>query len=336
VTSQTHLRSLLASSLWLLKSAKISSSEDDMAQLDASQRQTIAAEDVAISNHSVFGALRTTHPDWTWWMSTHRGFNATLFKHVQASLRPPASETEILDALRQLIFMHAVTKGIPQSGAAEFLQTLLAPVLDSIRSDSAFDSHMVPTQIAMKLWVSTLQFRGKELCSLVNAAIRGDKHPALKPAVQILLAMQPLHLEKKWPAPSREWWPADGRVYRGGWIPDCHKSFFSEGTQYRPPVALSAYFDYALALVFAQRKSAPLDGKEPVIWIIRLDPIRRCAQAHLLELELLFVPYACFHVERARWQATPTPESPHVVEVFAYPDREVEASADVWAVAPWY
>merc|ERR1711939_538342 len=140
--------------------------------------------------------------------------------------------------------------------------------------------------------------------------------------MQIMSALSPLHLEKMWPSPSKQWWPVDGRVYRGGYIPECHLGFFSEGRQYRASMALAAYFDYSAALSLAQRKAAPSDGRLPIIWIMRLDPIRRCAHAYLFESELVFAPYACFRVERAQFQEQAVGETPHYIEIYAYPDRE--------------
>jgi len=238
-----------------------------------------------------------------------------------------------MDAVRQLVVMHAVFMGLHQSSVNVFLQNLVPPATMSARgAESSSEGHAI---LVSKLWTSTSQFRGKELSMLINAALRADRNPALKPAIQIVNALSSLHLERMWPAPSKQWWPVDGRVYRGGWIPSCHLDFFSEGQQFRSVTALACIFDYSVALGIAQRKAAPSDGRLPVVWIMRLDPIRRCANAYLLDSELLFAPYACFRVERFQRQEHAVAETPHCIELFAYPDREGEPGAESWPVAPW-
>merc|ERR1712039_155690 len=96
--------------------------------------------------------------------------------------------------------------------------------------------------------MGTVQLRGKELCWIINDALRSDARPALTCAAKVLLALRPLAL-----AGNNGRVPPGGRVYRGGCLPVSNRGFFTQGKCFRTPSALATCFSEEAAQAFAQR-----------------------------------------------------------------------------------
>jgi hypothetical protein len=107
---------------------------------------------------------------------------------------------------------------------------------------------------------------------------------------------------------SGYFFPPKGLLYRGGGLPDEHKSFYQVGQVFRASSFLSTSFDRSIAdqfMVYADTRREPC-----VLWEIRLHPggeysaLLRCKHVNLVaysnlerELEYLFAPYSPFTVK---------------------------------------
>merc|ERR1711879_346875 len=129
-------------------------------------------------------------------------------------------EDELLDVVQQIAFAHAVEHDIPESTAFEFLKELV-----SLRSVGPEES----ARMAVRLWSSTAQLCGKELCVLANKALWADSLPAICPAVRLLLSLCPSipesNLSMGHADSSQECW----HVFRASSLLDSHREFFSLG-----------------------------------------------------------------------------------------------------------
>jgi len=255
----------------------------------------------------------------------------TYFKQVDITDGILGTREKLEDAVVQLVFSHAVQLGLPQKQVTAFCQRLISsvPSKESLMST------------ACRLWVSDHQFRGKGVHGLVNAAFRADRNPTLLFAQQFLDALSHLSFREVATESDMEWLFASGCVFRGGYIPECHKAFFTKGQRFRSPMALSTYFDVNAARMFAQKKQAPADGRPPVLWTIQLDSAVQHMRAYLLEpsvsgssdRELLFGPYNCFVVVHVEWEDEAIADTPHRIDLLAC--SESTAGSEWWPSAPW-
>jgi hypothetical protein len=100
--------------------------------------------------------------------------------------------------------------------------------------------------------------------------------------------------------PNTVTYPPDGKVYRGGGLPDEFKSFFHVGKKYRVPGFLATSFKQDVAKRFMMMAS--YRGESCVLWIINVP--RDCMHVNFLdnkthvqgEEEYLFAPYSPFTV----------------------------------------
>jgi hypothetical protein len=81
-----------------------------------------------------------------------------------------------------------------------------------------------------------------------------------------------------------------------------------------------------------------------VLWIIELDPVRRCNHVNLVtatlapgEFEFLFSAYSAFEVVRVHWSPTPQDKArPHEITLRAAPDNKDDALfPEDLPLAPW-
>ena len=200
--------------------------------------------------------------------------------------------------------------------------------------------------VAVLLWTSAKKLAGvpeahnKELCSLLNAAIRSDD-PRLMSTVAVLSrGINTLCVTRRMDDDLVAF-PPNGKTYRGGGFDDAHRGFFVVGKKYRVPGYLATSFEERKANDFIGWADAPVTVK----WVISVDPRgatdRRFACKHVNlvrhthvanELEYLFSPYSVFTVTSVLWAATP--DDSHTIELKACTDNRREP-ADL-PLAPWY
>jgi len=346
VAAKLHrLRTLFVSLLSILSGVGMEPLEEDLGSLSLDQSDSLQQLTITTAcRGAVVRMLMIKRAEWTWWVAREPSFSDSLFRQLCVSTQAPGSIDDILDCVRQLVFAYAVHTGTSRSAAEDFISKLSrfarAAKASPGTTGEDVDLTLQVATAAAALWKSNAQFGRKELCNLVGEALREDANPSLRSAVEFLLAMAPflLHGAASDPAPLPAWWPSDGALYRGGWFPDCHKYFFFEGRQFQSRMPLAFSFAREDALSYAQRKAAPADGRYPVVWTVRLDPVQRSTHGYLVEgskRELLFAPYACFRVARVQWQEDTSAVEPHSIELYACPYDSNESRPLTWPLAPW-
>ena len=207
------------------------------------------------------------------------------------------------------------------------------------------------------LWTSALKFEGlppahcRELCSLLNAALRGDDAllmpvtAGLTHAINDALCVGGPRVglaRAQFPRGDAEHPP--GTTFRGGGFDDRHRGFFVAGRKYRVPGFLATSFDRRTAERFRDNIGwRPPGGVTNVLWVVHVDPAgehdpaKRCKHVNYVqsthvggEAEYLFSAYSVFTVVSVRWGA----DKRHHVELRASPDNALED--DALPSAPWY
>ena len=87
-------------------------------------------------------------------------------------------------------------------------------------------------------------------------------------------------------------------TFRGGGLPDEHRSFFTVGKKYRTTRFVATSFRRSVAERFVSRRPDPAVNKA-ILWTVRFHPTGRCMHVNYLqdlsaldESELLFPPYS--------------------------------------------
>ena len=222
------------------------------------------------------------------------------------------------------------------------------------------------------LWSSGKTVKGKELCSILNAALREDDPTMVMHAVVISIALNtrrvsdrgattglfsginpkeyPQKLAKNdmgfgRPAPHSFWHGS----WRGGGFRDRFQEFYKPGRRYRVPGVLATALKKQVALDFIVKS----DTKHPrILWCIRVDGrgvqhiehrIMHASFVHKSlyprEAEFLYAAYSAFQVESVIWA---TPDRTGKYTIGQYHQVLIRAAKDnkQWPedllLAPWY
>jgi hypothetical protein len=200
------------------------------------------------------------------------------------------------------------------------------------------------------LWTSDLKLEGvgdehnKELCSLLNAAIRSDEERLMPSAAGLARSINSLCVVR-YAGSGRADFPVGGVTFRGTGFDNRYRPFFDSepNKKYRVPGFLATSFSEAKAKEFAFANGTAL-GRPAVLWVVHVDPRGRtdadyrCKHVNFVqhtlvagELEYLFTAYSVFTVRRCVW-----------AEGDALSRIEVDAALDNLAepedlpLAPWY
>ena len=307
-------------------------------------------------------AVRPTFRDCTGVLkaAAPRLFETSNFKrhYEYAAIVPITHAAHVLTKLNEFVFRFYHVKGLttPLHNAAvrDFLTTLehrVAPLVVAAGGPLANALLSEAGATAELLWTADNKMEGmgshaKELCSLINAAIRED-HPELAAATAgIVRAINSLCLEGRVAAAAGSIagrFPADGITFRGGDFDDAHQNFFTVGKCYRVPGFLATSFSQAKAHEFIFTNAEAM-GKQGILWVVHVDPAgahnasRRCKHVNFVrnslvpgEEEYLFTAYSVFTVRAVVWGADGTV---HRVELDASLDNALER--EHLPLAPWY
>ena len=171
--------------------------------------------------------------------------------------------TEIWKAVKALVVASAASKGVSDYETKDYLSKLQKMAFNCLSTEGVED-------MAVRLWTSSVErYTDRELCSILNEAIRNDARavdfvsaPAdgadcvadatklLQPAVTLACMIQ-FHLNMKrrgkqltqWPkgpgAPEGKGWSSEvNTTFRGAELPEQHKGFFealADAHQASPP-----------------------------------------------------------------------------------------------------
>ena len=232
--------------------------------------------------------------------------------------------------MRELVFKYGRSQGIPETQCKSFFQSIQHQALKH-----AMELTSEIQTAATRMWTCIDQLAGRELCGILNAALREDNADLMPHVAVITRAINELLVVRRTGLHP----PDNNVVYRGGGLPAQHQAFFTKGKQYRVPMFLASSFQKKIAQqVFCRR--AQQDGLPPVLWVIHLDAEWGCMHVNHVqktqvagEGEYLFVPYAVFTVQDTQWSDSPTWMQPHVVTLRAAVDNLLEP--DSLPLAPW-
>ncbi len=256
-----------------------------------------------------------------------RSLNGSSFKGGYEKATVPKGQLQLGAVLVTMIQAYCAKNGIPyeEDEGERYFEQLQAEALTS--SGDPIDV------MAQRMWTSALQLRGKEFCFMLNDAVRDDT-PALAGTLgKIARAINQLCVTADRETAAVH--PPNFVCYRGAGFDEAYRSFFVAGRRFRQPAYLATSFSREVALRFLRRSTMAAK----VLWLIRIDPQRKCAHVNLVqesnvpgEEEYLFAPYSAFTLITSKW-GSGTDEDPHVIELAAAPDNKAEP--EDLPLAPW-
>ena len=261
--------------------------------------------------------------------------------------------------MHSLIIKHAEEAGADASEPDEFFNELRTCAFAAAHADDGMTELLQPKKlmyIAVRLWTSALQFRGREFCSILNKALRDDNSLCVEPAATIVHALNTFCVLRRASGPPVRW-PPSHVTYRGTAMPQCHRDFFTVGKKYRAPMFVATSFSDQLPVnVFLSRlppstadQTPPF--QEPTLWRFHLDgslpEVQRCMHANFIdrtdttivgsEDEFLYSPYSAYTVRAVRWHPSPAVNmfvsNMHEIDIDVAPDNKREP-IDL-PLAPW-
>ena len=294
-----------------------------------------------------------------------RNFGSSNFKRAYEHAHPVTLATEVFAAASSFMRAYCTVHNLTGDGHQALMQEFILGLQRQTGGHAAVDVLDRAGPTAELLWTSDRKFVGvapehaKELCSLINSALRAD-HPDLAgPTASMVRAINTLCVVRGAAVASLRF-PAGGITFRGGGFCNSHREFFTVGKRYRVPGFLASSFSEAVATDFRDRADLPPDGSR-ILWRIHVDPAgehdpsRRCKhvnfidRTHVLgEQEFLFAPYSIFTVTAVAWGGA---GGLHCVDLDAATDNvghdaaaagaeggrwATPANGDDLPLAPWY
>ena len=131
----------------------------------------------------------------------------------------------------------------------------------------------------MRLWTTAETLPpadGRELCAILNAALRADEPSTVEHAAMMTHAIN-AHCVTRRKAGMLVRWPAANVTYRGGAMPVQHRAFFTAGTRYRAPMFVATSFEEDVAVnTFLMQLPPPTAHQappfqEPCLWRFHFD-----------------------------------------------------------------
>eukprot|EP00039_Didymoeca_costata_P017617 m.326796 g.326796 ORF g.326796 m.326796 type:complete len:381 (-) comp16560_c2_seq63:188-1330(-) len=252
-------------------------------------------------------------------------------------------QDQLFAALRKFIDAFVKSENKDQKDGEEFFKRLTKEAF-------AYQNEVLEEVVSatQRLWTSTITFpgTGRELCNLLNEAIRKDKVEVVEHVAVLAWGIAGLCVARNQALTT--FFPPDSCAYRGAVLPDEHIGFFNVGRKYRVPGFLATSFEQEFAKRFCQRAwHANNEAHGAVIWIVDVDPAGKidksklCQHAGLVlsshfqyEKEYLFVPYSVFTVKDVKLSNNPNYRNPHIIRLEAAHDNKLEL--ENLPLAPWY
>ena len=159
--------------------------------------------------------------------------------------------TEVFAAVARFVRHYCAANGLTSDADSALKLSFLRELQRETGGNAAVDAFGEAGPTATLLWTSAKKFGGapelhwKELCSLINAALRDDKPELAAVTAGVARAIKTtLCVVRNTPLVGLRF-PAGGRTYRGGKFSDALRPFFEVGKSYRVPGFLATSFSKA-------------------------------------------------------------------------------------------
>ena len=208
----------------------------------------------------------------------------------------PALQHELFAALHAFLLLCARFYALADAAAASAFERMQRGALaERAGVEEALGD--VP-RLAQRLWTSDEPLVGegpggapaaRELCALLNAALRADDEALLRAALPLIRAINSLCVVRGARPERLVRLPPEHRCYRGGGLPDAHRAFFAAGVKYRVPGFLATSFQEQVPKATPRPKhAAPFAPGRPASTQSAPPPSspRLCFPLHLLGLAL--------------------------------------------------
>jgi hypothetical protein len=263
-------------------------------------------------------------------------FASSRFKQRYDATATPQYQHQVVGAVHGLVQAHAARHGVTAAAVHEFFRRVEQ---NAAHAGGLVEFFNEVQHVAVRMWTSAEQLDGKELCWILNEALREDE--AVDHTAVISRALNAFCVRRQaGGGPSLQTrWPASNETVRGGGLPRRHRPFFTIGKRYRVPMFLATSGDRPTADAFMQRQA-----EEPVLWTFRFDPALRCNHVNFIdrtdntagsEAEFLFSPFSAFEVLSVLWSAQPHWTRPHEIVVKVAPDNTAMEWPEDLPLAPW-
>jgi ankyrin repeat protein len=284
-----------------------------------------------------------------------RSFANSHFKQAYDSQTMPIDMATVVFAkLNEFLYTYCSVHSLQSKAELALLKMFVKNLQRETMQHAGVEVHGEAGPTAELLWTSAQKFEGvegheKELCSLINSAIRDDYPDLAGPTAGICRAINTLCVVRGL-AVDQLRFPKDGITYRGGGFDNVHKGFFTEGKQFRVPGFLATSFSKKVAKNFRDNIATPPPGGSRILWLIRIDPegetdpAKRCkhvnfvSNSHIVdadgnprEAEFLFAPYSTFTIKSVKWGDG---GEPHEIKIEAATDNST--TPEDLPLSPWY
>ena len=222
---------------------------------------------------------------------------------------------DIFEAVKGLVVAFGASQNVSQPKTIDYLKRLENVAFAKLSEEGV-------ENMAVRLWTSVEKYSGRELCSILNEAVRNDARAAgvetaapgadcaadmtavlLQPAVTLACMIQyHLNMKRRSGDKQRTQWPEGpeaplgmGRscepntTFRGAELPEQHKSFFEALAQAHGADASCGVYRVPMLLATSFEKRVAVgfinrvdDSKPKVLFTVRLDCDLGCKQVNYL------------------------------------------------------
>jgi hypothetical protein len=278
-----------------------------------------------------------------------RNFATSRYKQVYSSTRCPEPHQtgKLFGAVSTIVDEYANRRRFPPQHATSFFKDLV----------NEWNKDDCIAGAAQKLWTSTKNGIGKEFCSILCDATRGDIEEVIAEVAVIARAINADLVARGGGSVDRPFprGPAGAGLdestehavtWRGGGFADTdeNRAFFVPGKQYRAPQFLATSFERRVATTFVDGATMGGAVNARALWRVELDPDRGCDHVQLVteshvrrEREFLFTVYSVFTVKAVQWVDPPNDPTntatPHRITIQAAVNNK-DHPEDL-PLAPW-
>jgi len=221
-----------------------------------------------------------------------RTLKTSNFRKAYAKSQPPNTRDMLWTGLADLLQAYCSRSEIPWDFEGEQFLRHLQEEAEKNKQDS------IP-QAVQRMWTSPLRLRNKELCSILNFAVRSDSNDMVRPLAMLTRCVQVDHFSFTFTFRGllfKQMMSGDGSainllcvtagkadklknisetnlIFRGGGFDERHREFFTQNKKFRQPAYLATSFSKDVAKIFMGRAAK---GQSKMLWLVRIHPVRKC------------------------------------------------------------